>query len=377
MRRSKNGLPKHCGWNTDHHGRRRVRFRKDGFSTYLSGAPWSEDFMRQYAAALQGVDTRKAAIGADRSPFGSLAWLVSAYLDVAPDSSSPFKALAKATRKMRRRMLDRWRAEHGQLPLFRETGGRRVMLLTRQHVQVMVNKKVATPFEQRNFLNTLRSMFVWAVSEGRVPDNPTLGVTRPKATTGGYATWGEAEIARFEAHHPIGSKGRLAFALLLYTGQRRGDAVRMGPPHVRDGEMTITQEKTGTQLTIPVHPRLREVIDGTPTVGLRTFLVTHFGKPYTAAGFGNWFRDLANEAGCPGLSAHGLRKATATRLAEIGCGDKLIAAILGHRTDWGKCTIDLAAPSPRALVALSQRPAFYDLPPLHVLAEPIRVSLCK
>jgi integrase len=58
--------------------------------------------------------------------------------------------------------------------------------------------------------------------------------------------------------------------------------------------------------------------------------VTNFGKPYTAAGFGNWFRDLTLEAGCPGLSPHGLRKATATMLAELGCSDKQIAAILGH-----------------------------------------------
>jgi integrase len=234
---------------------------------------------------------------------------------------------------MRRRMLGRWRSEHGQLPLFRTDGaGRRHMLLARQHVQVMVNKKGTTPFEQRNFLHTLRSVFRWAMQEGRIPDDPTVGVTRPKATTAGYQTWGEDEIARFEERFPIGCKARLAFALLLYTGQRRGDAVRMGPQMIRDGELTITQEKTGTTVMIPVHPKLHEIIDATPMIGVKTFLVTHQGKSYTAAGFGNWFRDLVNEAGCPGLSPHGLRKATATRLAEIGCGDKLIAAILGHKS---------------------------------------------
>lgn len=340
MRRTKSRLPKHCGFNVDRHGTRRVRFRKGGFSTYLTGIPWSDDFMRQYAAALEGVDDRKASIGAQRSPFGSLAWLVAAYLDCSPQSSSPFKALAEATRQMRRRMLDRWRAEQfngreiGQLPPFRtDSAGRRNMLLTHQHVQTMINRRTATPFEQRNFLNTLRAVFKWALEEGRIPDDPTIGVTRPKAkSTVGYATWGEEEIARFEARHPVGGKGRLAFALLLYTGQRRGDVVRMGPQMVRDGEMTITQEKTGSTITIPVHPNLREIIDATPMIGVKTFLVTHFGKPYIAAGFGNWFRELCDEAGCPGLSAHGVRKATATLLAKLGCGDKEIAAVLGHRS---------------------------------------------
>lgn len=300
MRRTKSGLPKHCAWNTDQRGARFVRFRKRGFTTYLTGIPWSEDFMRQYAAALEGVDARMANIGADRSPSGSLGWLVAAYLDGSPNSSSPFRTLKPATQKMRRRMLDRWRSEHGQLPLFRTDGaGRRHMLLARQHVQVMVNKKGATPFEQRNFLNTLRSVFRWAMQEGRIPEDPTVGVTRPKATTAGYRTWGEDEIARFEQRFPIGCKARLAFALLLYTGQRRGDAVRMGPQLIRDGELTVTQEKTGTTVMIPVHPKLREIIDATPMIGVKTFLVTHRGKSYTAAGFGNWFRDLANEAGCP------------------------------------------------------------------------------
>jgi hypothetical protein len=32
-----------------------VRFRKNRFTTYLTGTPWSEDFMRQYARALDSV----------------------------------------------------------------------------------------------------------------------------------------------------------------------------------------------------------------------------------------------------------------------------------------------------------------------------------
>src|SRR6516165_10942693 len=79
MLRTKSGLPKHCGWNTDRHGRRRVRFRLRGFSTYLTGTPWSEDFMRQYAAALEGV--RAPNIGAERTIAGTVNALVAAYLD--------------------------------------------------------------------------------------------------------------------------------------------------------------------------------------------------------------------------------------------------------------------------------------------------------
>ena len=151
--RTKNGLPKHCSWNVDRHGKRRVRFRKRSVSIYLTDTPWGEAFMRQYAAAL--------------------------------------------------------------------ANGERVMLLTRQHVQQIVNAKASTPSAQRNFLFTIRAMFQWAFKEGRVPDDPTRGITREKIRTTGYPTWSECEIERFETVHPIGGKARLAFAAALHRPAAR------------------------------------------------------------------------------------------------------------------------------------------------------------
>jgi integrase len=321
MRTGKSGLPKHCSWNKDRHGKERVRFRKGAYSIYLKGIPWGEPFMRAWAAAMEAAEARNLNIGAERSPLGSLSWLTATYLD-----SPIFKVSRPETRRTRRNILERFRDQYGDLLLF--SGGR--MLLTRRHVQTMVNQKSATPFAQRNFLNSLRAMFAWAVSEGSLPDDPTLGVTRPKAKTQGYPTWCEEQIARYEAYHPIGSKARLAFALLLYTGQRRGDVIRMGPQMIQDGELVFAQEKTGKELVIPIHPALREIIDATPMVGVKTFLVTRYGKPHTAPGFGNWFRARCDDAGCHDVSAHGLRKAAATRLADLGCSDKQIGAIIGH-----------------------------------------------
>src|SRR5262245_464179 len=334
MLRTRSGLPKHCSWNADRHGTRRVRFRRRGVSVYLTGIPWSEDFMRQYAAALEGVQAQTSNIGAGRTIAGSVSALIAAYLD--PRSTSPFKTAAPEPQRTRRNILENFRKAHGDKPLFRaDNSGRRIMLLMREHVQRIVNEKAATtPFAQRNLLNALRAMFKWAAKEGRIPDDPTLGVTREKVKTAGYKTWSEDHIARFEAKYAIGSKARLAFALLLYTGQRRGDVAKIGRQHIYNDVLTIDQGKTKggeeAHLEIPVHPKLREIIDATPTVGVKTFLVTHFGKPYSAPGFGNWFRELCDAAECPDVSAHGIRKATACRLAEIGCSANQIGAITGH-----------------------------------------------
>ena len=110
----------------------------------------------------------------------------------------------------------------------------------------------------------------------------------------------------------------------------------MGPHQIHEGVLTLDQGKTegGEEghLEIPVHPKLREIIDATPTVGVKSFLVTHSGKPFTPAGFGNKMREWCDGAGCPDVSAHGLRKAAARRLAEIGCSAHQIAAITGHAT---------------------------------------------
>ena len=127
----------------------------------------------------------------------------------------------------------------------------------------------------------------------------------------------------------IGSRPRLVLSLLLYTGQRRSDVVRMGKQHVRNGLIAVRQIKTGVALQIPIHATLAAVIAATPSEHL-TYLTTQFGTPFTAADFGNWFPDQCNLAGLSHCSAHGLRKAAARRLAEAACTAHEIAAITGH-----------------------------------------------
>jgi integrase len=151
-----------------------------------------------------------------------------------------------------------------------------------------------------------------------------------KLRSEGIYTWTETDIAKFEAAHPIGSRPRLAMALLLYTGQRRSDVVRLGRQHLRDGLLHLRQQKTGAVLAIPVHPALVEILSATPTNNL-SFLVTRDGSPFTPAGFGNHFREWCDKAGLPKeCSAHGLRKAACRRLAEAGCSALEIMAISGH-----------------------------------------------
>ena len=85
------------------------------------------------------------------------------------------------------------------------------------------------------------------------------------------------------------------------------------------------------RVQIPILPALAASLAATPT-GHLCLLTTAEGKPFTAAGFGNWFRAQCDAAGLDGCSAHGLRKVATRRLAEAGCTDEEMMAITGHRT---------------------------------------------
>src|SRR5262249_57869369 len=111
--------------------------------------------------------------------------------------------------------------------------------------------------DSRRWLVTLRSLCQCALKGGWLRTDPTRDIKQRPVKGDGFHTWTEDEIEQFEAHHPIGTKPRLALALLLYTAQRRSDVVRMGRQHIKDGVLTVKQQKTGVALAIPAHPHLQ------------------------------------------------------------------------------------------------------------------------
>jgi integrase len=181
-------------------------------------------------------------------------------------------------------------------------------------------------------------MFKWAMK----PRNAHLGVTANPARDvdkltpnrkGGFPRWKPADLDKFEARHPVGTQARLALALLTFTGASRSDVVRLGKPMVRNGTLSWVRwkgrNKNPVQLDIPMLPELRTIIEATPVVGTTTFLVTQYGRPFTAEGFGNKMADWCRDAGLPGLNSHGVRKAAATRMADRGGSVHALMATFG------------------------------------------------
>ncbi len=309
--------------DTDRHGNVRLYVRKAGKRKIrLRQEPGTREFLDEYWAAVKGDTPSKSD-----TPIclahenGSLRWLCSQYYQAAE-----FKRLMPSTRYVRRRILDRFCERDGDKPY---------SLMEARHVRKRRDERADKPEAANAMVKALRQVFNFAVEYELAQRNPARDVPYLTSGSEGFYSWSLEDIRQFEEHHPIGSKARLAFSLLLYTGQRRSDVVQLGPQHVKEGWVTITQVKNQQRkpvtLSIPVLPELKAIIDATPTGNL-AFLVTQFGKPFSPDGFGNWFRKRCDEAGLPKCSAHGLRKAGASIAAENGATERQLMAIFGWST---------------------------------------------
>jgi integrase len=312
--------PRYTHGFIDRHGRSRYYFRRLGFKQVpLPGLPWSPSFMAAYEAAMKGEAVPRKEIGESRSQPGTIAALVAAYF-----SSPQFKGLSASTQATYRGIIERFRREHGH---------RRIATLQRDKLAEMLGNRVATPTAANNWLRMVRLLMQFAIFMNMRGDDPTVGIKTLKVRSTGFLTWGQDQIAAYRKRHALGTKARLAFELLVNTGQRRSDVVRMGRQHIRDGILSLRQQKTGVVIEIPVLPEMQAALDAMPKSEHLTFLTTEYGKAFTAAGFGNWFRDRCKEAGlAKGYAAHGLRKAAATRHANSGATAHELMAWFGWTT---------------------------------------------
>jgi integrase len=269
------------------------------------------EFDAEYRAALAGAPVRKAA-----PSTASLHWLVTRYRETLA-----WNSLSAATRRQRENIL------RGVL----ETAGNESYAKINQATIIAGReRRASTPAQARNFLDAMRGLFRWAHAAGLVKVDPTAGVDNPPRRRGdGFRPWTEDDVAAYQGRWPIGTRQRVWLDVLLYTGLRRGDAVRLGRQHVRDGIATIKTEKSGytTEVSIRVLPVLQATLDAGPCGDL-TFIASANGRPFVKAAFGNAFRDACRAAGVPG-SAHGVRKLAATRLADAGATEAELDALFG------------------------------------------------
>ena len=312
-------LPRWVSEYRDRHGKPRYRFRRKGYAQYLFRAsPGTESFRQEYQACLEGIAAEAVSPGAQRVRPGSFHDLIARYYR-SPDFLDP----SERTREVYRGVIERWRTKYGD-GLVRD--------LRTSHVEKMMAEMLPHRTAANMLRKRLSALMKFAIRQGFVATNPIVATRPYKVESDGFHTWTEEEIALFEDRHAVGTKARLAFDLMLWTGQRGGDARVMGPQHIRNKRLVVTQEKTGATVSLPILAPLAQSIMAIRS-GAMVLLLSEHGKPFSRKGFGNKFRQWCDEAGLPHCSAHGLRKAAARRFAEAGCSNQQIKAWTGHTTD--------------------------------------------
>jgi integrase len=297
----------------DRHGRLRYYFRHGSQKGALPGLPGSKEFMKAYENFLGSPAVLpKTALTFEKS-FGRL---VTAFY-----GSRAFKDVTPSSKKTYSHALEPLAKEHGHRPA----------LLSHQQAEQLIAKMGERRPAMANLTKfVLRRVYDFGVRQGLVEANPFVSIRPFKGGT--HHTWTEGELKTFEAKWPLGTRQRLAYALLLYTGQRVGDVAKMRRQDIANGELHVIQEKTGVELYLPVVTELEQAMRAYPAKGL-SLIGKANGAPMTSAGLSTFMKAAIEKAGLPGrCKPHGLRKAAMRRLAEGGKTEKQIAAVSGHKT---------------------------------------------
>jgi len=298
----------------DRHGKIRRYVRRPGLPRVpLPGAPGSAGFMLAYQAAV----AEPAQVRPPKHGVGTFGFLVTDYY-----RSPEFSNLRPNSQRVYRLVLDGLAQKHGHR-LVRDLEPNKARAI----IHAIGTKR---PGMANLTISILRKLMSYAIKTGMRDTNPVAGVERYRQGT--HHTWTDHELAMYEARWPLGTRERLAFALLLYTGQRVGDVSKLKRSDIVGGMLSLVQEKTGTPLAIPIHSALDRAMRAGPSKGL--YLIgDKYGRPIAAASLSQLVIRAAATAGLPDhCKPHGLRKAVLRRLAEHGATAKQIAAVSGHKT---------------------------------------------
>jgi integrase len=321
----------------DRHGNVRIYFRRGRTKVRIREEIGTPAFAKRYEDLCGTVPVKPVAAALPRSE--TFEGLCEAYRR----STAFTQELGKSTQRTRANLIEAMLDEPiypGAREIFRGFPKARITLDT---LEILRDRKGrALPGAANDRVKTLRKLFEWASAKRspndkpHLPSNPAANLAKLKVKTSGHHTWTSEEVEQFEARHPLGTIPHLALRLMLFTGARRSDATRLGRQHVRSGNITWTayknRERFPAVIDIPVLSPLQEAIDATGANSRMVFLVTSFGKPFSIAGFGNWFHERCVEAGLLHCSAHGLRKAGSTRAAEAGATAHQLMAMFGWRS---------------------------------------------
>lgn len=284
----------------------------------IKAQPGTPEFVKE----VERLNRKAAQV---KSEEGTLGALMAAYR-----ASPEFASKADSTKADYQEIMD-W---------LKPIGEKALSTIDTPFIMKLRNK--ANEKRKRRFANYvlqfLSMLFNWGRPNGFGQANPAADapkIARPRGSRDVNRPWRAEEFET--VMEAIPAELRVAVALGAYAGLREGDALRV-TWKAYDGEVIESrQAKTGDPIWVPAHSELRAILDKAERKAV-TIVVGARGKPFTESGFrARFFKEIRKltEAGKvqPGLTFHGLRHTAATNLADVGCDNRDIMAITGHKTE--------------------------------------------
>src|SRR5262249_11753251 len=323
---SGNDRPKYLTSFKDRHGKRGFYFRYRRKKFKLRGKPGDAAFHEDYAQYLLAVE--RGTLGRDENLAylkGSIGWVIERFIT----SDVGFGKLKPGSQRNYRRCLDMIKAEVGRFQIKDLTPN--AVRAMRDGIKV---KFASTTADMCVIVVSVLWKFAIEFCQQPLGHNPAHGVARVHTEKKSREPWPDHVVMKMlAANDPV---LRLALHLLLYTGQREGDVIRMKWDDIRecddDGrEICVVQEKTGTKVWVPLHRDLKALLDQTPRTS-DFILNSSWGKPYASSQtLYEKIKPALKRIGEGKYVPHGLRATAAVRLIEAGCSEDQAAAITGHR----------------------------------------------
>lgn len=286
--------------------------------------PGHKLFLDHYHAARAGVEVTPETTPEERAVRGSVAWLTYRHLASLEAQVAAGQASAK-TLKKRRNIFAQLRDRFGEFKID-----------IPQRAVVSIRDSMAhTPAAANAMVEAIRVMYRWAIEQELADVNPAVGVGKLSLHGSGARQWMPGDYETFKTRHPRGTTAFKCLTLLVFTACRIGDAAKLGRRNefVRQGVRGLAwqPEKRGSIYTeIPMLPPLYEVTRESTVQG-DAYLLTEYGRPFTSGdALGQRFRKWCDEAGLHHLSAHGVRKGAGKLMAELGCTQYQIMAVMSH-----------------------------------------------
>jgi len=313
-------------------GSTRYRVRVEGRKAvriHIPCGPEAPDFAHYYHAARAGECWQPPK---PRAVERSLDWLCGRYLDFLGKMAEAGQ-MSPATLKQRRSVLTRL-CDH--LDDDGDRYGDADMDAPTSAFVAVRNAWAAHPGAADNLIKSVRAVYKWAIDAGEMGHNPASGIgpinTSPQ---GGAVPWTAADLKKFKDRHPAGTTAHLWLTLQAFTACRIGDAIWLGRDQEtsRGGQVWLEwqpRKKGSAFVSLPMLPPLHDATRAARVVG-PTYLLNEKGKPFASVeALRVRVQRWCEAAGLPGRSSHGIRKAMAETMAEAGCSQHQIMAVMAH-----------------------------------------------